>query len=161
MVDASCDVLMKRGKSLPVVTDLSFADLEALLASLGEPSYRARQLAKWVYRDLSSSYEEMSDLPQALRARLAGTLRLGSLEPVTEMTGRDGTVKVLFSLADGLTVEAALMPYLGQGRGGRYTACLSTQVGCSIGCPFCATGRQGFQRNLSGGGIVDQGLYFA
>jgi 23S rRNA (adenine2503-C2)-methyltransferase len=78
-----------------------------------------------------------------------------------EITGRDGTVKTLFSLADGKTIEATLMPYpIARGKP-RCTVCLSTQVGCPVGCPFCATGQQGFERNLTPGEIIDQVLYFA
>ncbi|MFH1002610.1 MAG: 23S rRNA (adenine(2503)-C(2))-methyltransferase RlmN [Chloroflexota bacterium] len=78
-----------------------------------------------------------------------------------EFKGQDGTIKAIFSLSDGRTVEAALMSYpAGNGRA-RYTVCVSTQVGCVIGCPFCATGQQGFERNLSPGEIIDQVLYFA
>ena len=139
----------------------------------------------------------MTDLPQSFRRKLAEQVNLHTLTPVHEVKAKDGTVKVLFSLHDGKTVETALMSYpVGHDRQGRlshqsnsglvaqasvpvgkkteqssvsmkkiksyrYTVCVSTQVGCPIGCPFCATGQQGFERNLTPGEIIDQVLYFA
>ena len=144
------------------ITGLTETELSDLVESLGEPAYRAKQLNKWLYRGLALSYDEMTDLPAAFRHKLAKTARLHSLEPLVETVSRDGTVKVLFELADGLTVESALMSYPEDGGGeGRVSACLSTQAGCAVGCPFCATGKQGFQRNLTAGEIIDQALYLA
>jgi 23S rRNA (adenine2503-C2)-methyltransferase len=140
---------------------LTQEQLENLVKSMGEPGYRAKQLRKWIYRGLVFSYDEMSDLPAVFRQRLAGATRLHSLKPAYQTTGRDGTLKILFSLADGLTIESALMSYRKEGGEGRRTVCVSTQVGCAIGCPFCATGGQGFRRNLTAGEIIDQVLYFA
>ena len=145
----------------PGITDLSSDRLQEMMASLGEPAYRARQLEHWLYRRLAHSFGEMDDLPQALRRRLAGVARLPGLVPAHEVAGRDGTVKTLFTLADGKTVESVLMAYPAAGGRPRYTVCLSTQVGCPIGCPFCATGRQGFERNLTPGEMIDQVRYFA
>ncbi len=138
------------------ITGLTAGELAALVAELGEPKYRAQQVAAWVYRGLATSYDEMTDLPRGFRDKLAGAIRLSSLEPLEEVAGRDGTVKALFRLHDGQTVEAALMP-----AGQRQTVCCSTQVGCAVGCPFCATGQQGFVRNLDPGEIIDQVLHFA
>jgi 23S rRNA (adenine2503-C2)-methyltransferase len=138
----------------------TFDELEELVIGTGEPPYRARQLMKWIYRTTAGSFREMSDLPATFRAKLEEDYTLHCLIPEQEVRGRDGTLKILFSLADKLTIEAALMYYSeGEGRG-RQTICVSTQAGCTIGCPFCATGRQGFQRNLSAGEIVEQVLYF-
>ncbi len=142
------------------ITDLSSAEIGELVTSLGESSYRARQLQYWIYQGLALSFDEMTDLPKSFRQRLARKTRLHSLTPAHEVTGRDGTVKTLFILADGKTIESTLMSYVTKGRT-RYTVCLSTQVGCPIGCPFCATGQQGFERNLTPGEIIDQVLYFA
>lgn len=157
----------KEGKANPmvansiVITDLTSAELGELVASLGESSYRAKQLQFWIYQGLALSFDEMTDLPKPFRQRLAQKTRLHSLTPAYEVTGRDGTVKTLLTLADGKTIESTLMSYaITKGRA-RYTICLSTQVGCPIGCPFCATGQQGFERNLTPGEIVDQVLYFA
>ena len=143
------------------ITDLTAEQFGELVGSLGEPSYRAKQIEHWVYQRLALSFDEMTDLPQAFRQRLAQEARLHSLTPVHEVTGRDGTVKTLFALADGRTIESALMSYPVAGGRPRYTVCLSTQVGCAIGCPFCATGQQGFERNLTPGEMIDQVLYFA
>jgi 23S rRNA (adenine2503-C2)-methyltransferase len=143
------------------ITDLTDVEIQKLFADLGEPGYRVKQLDYWVYQRLALSFDEMTDLPQPLRQRLAQETRLHSLTQVQEVTGYDGTVKTLFALADGKTIESTLMPYHIPKQGLRYTVCLSTQVGCPIGCPFCATGKQGFERNLSTGEIVDQVLFYA
>ncbi len=124
-----------------------------------KPAYRAKQVRSGVYRGLAVSFEEMTDLSAALRRKLAGEARLHSLVPAKLLVGRDATVKALFALADGATVESALMFYGVAGR--RISACVSTQVGCGVGCPFCATGQQGFARNLTPAEIIDQVLYFA
>ncbi|MFA5308654.1 MAG: 23S rRNA (adenine(2503)-C(2))-methyltransferase RlmN [Dehalococcoidales bacterium] len=143
------------------LTELSCGQFEEFIISMGEPGYRAGQLRKWVYEKLAFSLAEMTDLPLAFRERLAQETKLHSLERIQQSTGKDGTVKSLFALADGNTVEAALMYYGGEDGGERRTVCVSTQAGCSIGCPFCATGQQGYQRNLTSGEIIDQALYFA
>ncbi len=147
-------------------TPLSFTELTStqsnkLIESMGEPAYRAKQLTKWVYQNMALDYEEMTDLPLDLRQRLSGEIKLHSLKPVRLVTGKDGTVKALFSLAGGKSIESALMNYDADKGGERHTVCVSTQVGCSVGCPFCATGQQGFERNLTPGEIIDQVLYFA
>ncbi len=142
------------------ITDLTSAEIGELVASLGESSYRARQLQCWIYQGLVFSFDEMTDFPKPFRQRLALKIRLHSLTPAHELMGHDGTIKTLFTLADGKTIESTLMSYITKGRT-RYTACLSTQVGCPIGCPFCATGQQGLERNLTPGEIIDQVLYFA
>jgi 23S rRNA (adenine2503-C2)-methyltransferase len=103
----------------------------------------------------------MTDLPQAFRQKLAQQVNLHTLTPIHEARAKDGTVKILFNLKDGKTVETALMKFPSTGGKHRYTVCISTQVGCPIGCPFCATGQQGFERNLTPGEIIDQVLYFA
>jgi 23S rRNA (adenine2503-C2)-methyltransferase len=142
-------------------TDLTVLQSNHLVESMGGPAYRAKQLRKWVYRNMALSFEEMTDLPLSLRQRLTGEIKLHSLEPLRSLTGKDGTLKMLFRLTDGKTVESVLMFYGGSGAGERRTVCVSTQVGCAIGCPFCATGQQDFERNLTPGEIIDQVLYFA
>ena len=137
--------------------DLTYPELENLVLSLGQPRYRAGQIAVWLYKHLASDFKEMHNLPLALRDRLAEVSEIGRLTPLEEITSQDGlTRKVLFSLPDGHTIESVLMHYER-----RHTVCLSTQVGCPIGCPFCATGQVGFERDLSPGEIVEQVLYFA
>jgi 23S rRNA (adenine2503-C2)-methyltransferase len=161
------------------LTDLNIEEVNNLVTSLGEPDYRARQLLAWVYQKLAISLDEMTDLPQSFRRKLATQVTLHTLTSVHEVKAKDGTVKVLFSLYDGKTVETALMKFVAQAsapvgkkteqssmsvkktKSYRYTVCVSAQVGCPIGCPFCATGQQGFERNLTPGEIIDQVLYFA
>lgn len=137
--------------------DLTYPELENLVLSLGQPRYRADQIVEWLYKHLASDFKEMHNLPLALRDRLAEVSEIGRLTPLEEITSQDGlTRKLLFSLPDGHTIESVLMHYKR-----RHTVCLSTQVGCPIGCPFCATGQAGFERDLSPGEIVEQVLYFA
>ncbi len=137
--------------------DMTSAQLAEWLASLGEPSFRAAQIRRWVYRSLATDFAEMSNLPKALREKLAEIACLGTMRPLREVVSKDGlTRKVLFELRDGQTIESVLMHY-----DKRHTVCVSTQVGCAIGCPFCATGQGGFMRNLTPGEIVEQVLHFA
>lgn len=143
------------------LTDLTTTQIQELVTSLGEPAYRARQLQRRIYQGLAVTFDDMTDLPKAFREKLARKSRLHSLTAVHTETARDGTIKTLFSLADNKTIETALMPYPTLKGGTRYTLCVSTQVGCPIGCAFCATGQQGFERNLTPGEIIDQVLFFA
>ena len=137
--------------------DLSYSQLKNLVLSLGEPSYRADQLYGWLYESLAARFEDMLNLPQAMRQRLEQMANVGGLTPLDEMQSPSGLArKVLFALADGQTIESVLMLY-----NRRQTVCLSTQVGCPVGCPFCATGQSGFVRNLTPGEIVEQALHFA
>jgi 23S rRNA (adenine2503-C2)-methyltransferase len=147
--------------TLPYITNLTIAEVKNLVASLGEPVYRANQLIDWVYKRLAASFNDMTDLPKQFRARLRSGVILHTITLVREQISTDGTVKGLFKLADGKTIEAALMLYAAGAGRPRTTVCLSTQVGCAICCPFCATGQQGFERNLISGEIIDQVLYFA
>ncbi|MBI2830513.1 MAG: 23S rRNA (adenine(2503)-C(2))-methyltransferase RlmN [Chloroflexi bacterium] len=146
----------------PRITDLTLAQLEDLVKSWRQPAYRARQIFKWLYRGLATSFEEMTDLPTGLRQTLASETTVLSLKPVDEVTTPDSmTTKVLFALDDGKTIESVLMLYDEAGEGqGRNTVCVSTQVGCPMDCPFCATGSQGFERNLTPGEIIEQALFF-
>lgn len=129
--------------------------LNRTLAEAGEPSYRAAQVWEWVARG-ARSYGEMTNLPAALRERLAAAVPLSSLELRTEAKSDDGTVKALFETADGRPLEAVLMRY----RDGRRSVCLSSQSGCPLTCSFCATGQMAFGRNLTADEILDQALHF-
>jgi len=130
-------------------------ELGAVAAALGEPAYRGRQLARWIYQSGAASFAEMTDLPAAFRARLAERARLTRVQPVAAVRADGGdTVKYLVGLADGATVETVFMRYAD----GRRSVCLSTQVGCGMGCTFCATGLAGLTRNLAPAEIVDQVL---
>lgn len=137
--------------------DLTQAQLRELLTGWGEPGFRADQVWGWLYRSLVDDLDAMSNLPSELRARLAAETDLLLLTPISEqvsLTGR--TRKVLFGLRDGNTIESVLMDYHD-----RRTACISTQVGCGLGCTFCATGQGGLTRNLSAGEIVAQVIHLA
>jgi 23S rRNA (adenine2503-C2)-methyltransferase len=145
------------GDGPTALTDLTFSELQALLASWGEPGYRARQIRKWLYQALVEQPAQMTDLPEKLRQRLAEATIFTALRPVAQQESPDRqTEKVLFELRDSQTIESVLMRYEA-----RQTVCSSTQVGCPVGCPFCATGLSGLVRNLSSGEIVDQVLHFA
>ncbi len=134
---------------------LTLEELDVFVAGLGEPRYRGRQLARWLYGRGATDIAEMTDLPQGLRRRLAGVARASRLRALARSDApNDLTTKVLAGLADGRTVETVLMRY----DDGRRTACISTQVGCGMGCTFCATGLAGLARNLSAGEIVEQVL---
>jgi 23S rRNA (adenine2503-C2)-methyltransferase len=131
-------------------------DLKQLDEALaGEPAFRARQVWAWASRG-AHGYDEMTDLPAALRERLAAELPFSSLETVDEAHAADGTVKALFRTHDGRPVEAVLMRY----RDGRRSVCVSSQSGCPLTCTFCATGTMKFGRNLTASEILDQVLHF-
>jgi 23S rRNA (adenine2503-C2)-methyltransferase len=129
--------------------------LDSLLAEHGQPSFRAGQVWHWLARG-AASYEEMTDLPEGLRATLAAQLPLSSLTVEAEALSRDGTEKALFATADGRPLEAVSMRY----RDGRRSLCLSSQSGCPLTCTFCATGTMRFGRNLTASEILDQALHF-
>jgi len=130
---------------------LDAAGIATLIAGLGEPEYRARQLTSWLYGRLAPSFDVMTDLPAWLRTRLAAEWTL-TLPMATDIQrSADGTRKYLWRLADGVLVESVGIP-----SGSRLTVCFSTQAGCAMGCSFCATGRGGFVRDLLPGEIVWQ-----
>lgn len=137
-----------------------------LAEELGEPRYRGRQLFTWVYAHRSSSIEEMTNLPRGFREKLqqVATLETLKLHSVQKSTA-DGTIKLLLELRDGLLIESVIIPPNSAFHGTtarnedeqkRLTVCVSTQVGCPVGCIFCATGWMGFYRNLSAGEIIGQ-----
>lgn len=140
--------------------DLRSLDEDALVAlatDLGEPAFRGRQLFKWVHEKSATSFDDMTDLPLALRERLTETAQLGALVEARRQRATDRTVKSLFRLPSGRHVEAVLIPdFHDDGRARRLTVCVSSQVGCAMGCSFCATGLMGFQENLSAGQIAEQ-----
>jgi 23S rRNA (adenine2503-C2)-methyltransferase len=149
--------------------------LDQMLADRGEPRFRARQVWAWAARG-AHSYEEMTNIPAALREALARELPFSSLTVRDEARSSDGTVKALFSTADGRPLEAVLMRYRdppsrwaphsgahpegAQQTGGRRSICVSSQSGCPLTCTFCATGTMSFGRNLTASEIVEQALHF-
>ena len=171
-----------------LIYDLSLPSLASLLAEWGEPSFRARQVWQGLYQHFYNSPDQFTNLSLSLRAKLAENLHFEALTPISQLASRDGnTIKTLFRLHDDLAIEAVLMRYgdpassgaersrdaapnastvpldyaRGSARRGRRTLCISTQVGCAMGCVFCATGQMGFKRHLSSGEIVAQVMYYA
>ncbi len=141
------------------VKSLQFEELQEMLRGLGQLSYRAGQIADWLYKRRVESFENMTDLPHALRAQLANLFTFDRLEIVRVLGSRDTTRKFLFRLADGNLIESVLIPAspaLYGEKSDRRTICISTQVGCAYGCKFCASGLEGFSRNLHPSEIVDQ-----
>lgn len=142
---------------LPCIYDLDLPALTGLLQSWGEPTFRAKQIWNGLYKNFWNSLDEFTNLPNSLRNKLTANLRFDVLTPTLKLDSSDGqTRKTLFRLPDGRQIEAVLMKY-----DRRRTLCISTQVGCAMGCTFCATGQMGFTRHLSSGEIVAQVLYYA
>jgi 23S rRNA (adenine2503-C2)-methyltransferase len=134
------------------VTGMTLEQMESLIESIGQPKYRAAQLFNWIYKRGILSFDEMTNFAKSLRQQLEDWAEIGHVSVEKQVTSTDGqTTKFLFKLNDGLHVESVFMIDRK-----RRTVCLSSQVGCALGCSFCATGKMGFQRNLSAGEIVDQ-----
>ena len=134
---------------------LNFSDAEIRnhLAERGEPAYRAAQIRRWMFERRAADFDAMSDLPKRLRAELSQSFCLWTTRVVVHHRTDDGTEKLLLELADGHRIECVLLR-----EGQRRTICISTQVGCAMGCVFCASGLDGVVRNLSTGEIVEQML---
>ncbi len=129
-------------------------DREALrerLAALGEPAFRADQILEWIYAKDAQTFEAMSNLPKRLREQLSASADIGLARVTAQSTAADGTWKLLFTWPDGRSVESVWIP-----EEDRHTACISSQVGCPVGCRFCASGLDGVERSLTAGEIVEQ-----
>lgn len=127
--------------------------LEMAVIAMGEKPYRARQVLDWIYNHNADDFARMNNLPKGLRARLAEDWHIYESSVVQEQSARDGTRKLLLRWADGATSECVLIP-----DEERRTACISTQVGCPVGCRFCASGVGGLERQLSAAQIVEQAI---
>ncbi len=141
------------------ITSLTREEVVGEFLAARQPAFRATQLLEWVYRKRARSFETMSNLPATLRAFLAGRFSLGTIETVRKLGSHDTTQKFLFRLADGQLIETVLIPAspaLYGEASDRRTLCVSTQVGCAYGCKFCASGLDGWKRNLRAGEIVEQ-----
>ncbi|MBQ5756695.1 MAG: 23S rRNA (adenine(2503)-C(2))-methyltransferase RlmN [Erysipelotrichaceae bacterium] len=134
--------------------DLSYEDLQSALKELGEKPFHAKQIFKWLYEKRVSSIDEMSDLSLALRETLKEKYPLKMPAVKTKQESSDGTIKYLFELEDGSLIESVLMVF-----DYGYSACLTTQVGCNMGCAFCASGLLKKQRDLTPGEIITQALF--
>lgn len=135
------------------IKSMESVELAAMVRELGLPRFRAGQIFRWLCRGVRS-FDEMTDLPRALRETLAETAELRPAALIQRQTSRDGTVKYLWRLRDGQAVESVLMRY----RHG-VSVCVSSQVGCRMGCLFCASAEGGLVRNLSAGEMLDQVLF--
>jgi len=131
--------------------DLTFESQEEALARLHEPPFRVKQIRKWLYQKQCCDINLMTDLSKPLREKLSAKFGAEGLDTVRRLESKDGTVKYLFGLSDGMTVETVYIP-----DGKRGTVCVSTQVGCKLACLFCETGRQKFGRDLTIGEILNQ-----
>jgi 23S rRNA (adenine2503-C2)-methyltransferase len=135
----------------PNIKDLSFQELVAFLIERKHPAYRARQIWQWLFQKRATSFDDMTNLSRPLRDELATVFSIGRPNILRRAASRDGTVKLLFGLADGASIESVLIP-----EAQRLTLCISTQAGCGLGCAFCATAVLGLTRNLTVSEIVDQ-----
>ncbi len=133
--------------------DLSPVQLRQWLVDHGQKPFRAAQIIRWVFQRRVTEFDQMSDLPKSLRADLAQSFRVRMAEVVTAVHSKDGTDKLLVRLSDGGEVECVLLR-----DGVRRSICVSSQVGCAMGCRFCASGLDGVDRNLTSGEILEQML---
>jgi 23S rRNA (adenine2503-C2)-methyltransferase len=151
-------MFMKTGKRASMTSNqvldlkgLTQGELERFVLDLGQERYRAKQLVKWLYQKATTDFNEMTDLSKPFRETLGRVAFISSLTPKKVETSVDGSRKFLFSLMDGQSVEDVLIP-----DESRLTLCISTQVGCPLGCRFCLTGKMGFVRNLTPSEMLNQ-----
>lgn len=138
----------------PLIYDLTYQELEEWALANGETKFRASQIFDWLYTKRVSSFEEMTNLSKALREKLEGQFAMTAMKEVLKQVSTDGTVKFLFELRDGYSIETVIMKH-NYGN----SVCVTTQVGCRIGCTFCASTLGGLKRNLTAGEIVSQVLF--
>jgi 23S rRNA (adenine2503-C2)-methyltransferase len=146
----------------PAISEIDSATLAAWLAARGEPAYRVDQVLAGAHRPEASDFADLTDLPAALRSALGQAFRFSTISD-SHVIGADGglTAKAVHELADGQRIESVLMRYPARGAmSERTTVCISSQAGCAVNCPFCATGQAGFGRQLTPGEIVDQVLHW-
>ena len=141
---------------LPDIHTLSHKELASIIASLGEPAFRVKQIESWVWEKNAQSFDEMTNLSKALRAKLAQTLSMGNCTELMKQVSTDGSRKYLLQFPDGVTAECVGMPTKN-----RLAACVSTQAGCAMGCAFCATGKAGLTRSLTSSEIYQQVMHIA
>lgn len=135
------------------IRSLSLEELEGIITGYGQPKYRAKQVYEWLHKHNVSSYDEMQNIPKALRAKLAADFQIVPNKLIEKVQSEDDSRKYLIELSDGAVIESVGIVGNDQSR---LTVCVSSQVGCAMECEFCATGQQGFTRNLSSDEIVDQ-----
>lgn len=142
---------MEQAKHPIDIRSLSLAELQEAFSELGQPAFRAKQVHEWLVQKNARSFEEMTNLPKALRAELAERYSIAAPVEVMKQVSRDGSRKYLLQFADGVAVETVGMPSRN-----RLAVCISTQAGCAMGCAFCATGLAGLTRSLTAQEMVDQ-----
>jgi len=133
------------------LSELTFAELQEWLIAQGQPKFRAAQVQEWLWTHLATSFDQMTNLPKDLRAVLTENAQVGVLTEVEKQVSMDGTAKWAFQDVDGKKFETVMIP-----EDDRRTACISSQVGCAMGCSFCRTAQMGFLRNLTSGEILQQ-----
>lgn len=133
------------------IRELTQEELEQYLAGIGEKKFRASQIYEWIWKKGIASFDEMKNIAKPLRKRLSENFKFANVECIYTISSTDKTHKFLFETSDGYRFEGVLIP-----SENRVTACISTQIGCQMGCAFCATGQLGFKRNLSSGEIFHQ-----
>lgn len=139
---------------MQTILDLNLKQTEEMLAGYGQKPYRAKQLFSWIYRKRVGSFDEMTDLPASLIEKLKENYTIDALKEIDRQVARDQTTKYLFELQDGASVEAVLMHFhFGK------SLCITSQVGCNMGCTFCASGLLKKQRDLTAGEMVAEVLY--
>jgi 23S rRNA (adenine2503-C2)-methyltransferase len=137
---------------------LSAGEMADLVRGKGWPHFHTHQILRWLYQHRATDFDAMTDLSKAVRAQLPAETRISALPPTEVLTSEDGTRKFIFHLEDGKAIESVLIPDTSSRSKGRLTLCLSTQVGCTLDCSFCLTGRMGLLRNLKAHEIVGQVL---
>ncbi len=138
------------------IKNFTLEEFKQELEKISEPSYRAEQIFSWIYKKGIEDFDAMDNLPKSFRDKLAQSFYIGAIKPLKRLKSIDGTEKVLFELSDSNLIETVLIC-----SSKRKTACLSTQAGCKYACAFCASGMNGFKRNLSVSEILSQILYLA
>ena len=134
--------------------DITHGELLAALEELGQPKFRAKQVEEWLWEKGVASFDEMTNLPKALRTALAERYTLGGMEQLARQVSEDGSRKYLLRLGDGAAVECVGMP-----TGSKLAVCASSQAGCAMGCAFCATGAAGLTRSLTASEIYGQVMH--
>ena len=136
------------------ILKLTIEELKGVMVRFSEKPFRAKQLFEWLWQKDAASFEEMSSLPKALREQLEGHYYIDHIELKDQQVSSDKTIKCAFNTQQGNIIEGVLIP-----TSKRMTACISSQIGCSLACKFCATGKLKLMRNLSAGEMVDQVTY--
>ena len=143
--------MMNMTEMKPLLLNNTLSEMQELASAMGQPAYRARQLMEWLYQKRASRFDELTNAPKVWRTQLEEAYLLNPFRSFSAQAAADGTRKYLFELHDGRYIESVSIPMKEH-----LTLCISTQVGCQLGCAFCLTGKQGFFRNLETGEILGQ-----